>query len=524
VDVPGATNGNLDRRTFLARSAGLGVVAGLGLHFGAAEATAALNAHLRAGPPRNPTGVLRIANPGEPNFIDPANALELTEWSIDRNVYDGLVTFDSAYNRLVPALATSWRSNRNATEWTFVLRNGVRFHDGSRFDSTAARKTIEYYKDKTWGFAMADLKRVDDSNPKVLRVIFSKPSPDFARNQTIVRMMSPRLIAQKAAGRRAVGTGPYKFVRWNKGESVILAANESFWGRGPYFSRLELRSIGDQTAAITALAAGDIDVVMKAPPKQVQSFSRNPKFDAISKRSWVEGHLSFRTDMAPTDKVKVRQAIAFAVNSPSLVKNVLLDQASVATSPMPIGTYGKTNPSTRYTHNPSRARALLAQAGFPDGVSLKMAVWAGIRVLGEEVGQAIVGQLAESGIKIDLDIVEPGVGIQDMTGKNPKYHLHHLEYGWANGGPFHFTLGTTLGHSHYKGAALTRLVDQMRVTPDGPKRLRIIAQTQERFMQELPQLPLYHLRLTDLASSRLAGYTNPKDGYFPVFQTAYFES
>lgn len=501
-------------------SAGLVAVAGIGSLAGCFGDDSEPGPH-GSRPPKVPTGTLRIANPGEPNFIDPSQALELTEWSMCRNVYDGLMEFDREYAELTGALATKWESAPDAKEWIFTLRDGVTFHDGEAFDSTAARKTLEYYKDKTWGLTVANLAEIDDSDPLTLRVMFSQPAPDFARDQTIVRMMSPKLIAEDAASKRAVGTGPYKFVKWNKGQSIILEANNDFWGKGPYFETIELRAIGDQTAAISALTSGEIDVVMKAPPRQTEDLSRHPNLQAITKPSWLEGHLIIRASMDPTSDVRVRQAIAWALDREAIVKNVLLDQATVATSPMPRDTYGKIDPETAYSRDLERARALLAQAGHPDGVSFKMAVWAGIRVLGEEVAQAVVGQLADAGINVDLDILEPGVATQDLVAKKPKYHVHHAEYGWANGGPFHFTLGTALGHAQYTGKELTALVEKVKTTPDGPERLAALADTQELFMQELPHLPLYHLTLSDLAVSSLRGYTNPKDGYFPAFQQAY---
>lgn len=511
----------MDRRAFLVRStAGVSLVTVGGLSACMGE-DAKPAAKAKATPPAAPTGTLGVANPGEPNFLDPSQALELTEWSINRNVYDGLMEFDRDYKKLVPALAETWESNADATAWTFKLREGVVFHDGTPFDSSAAKATLEYYRDKTWGFTVADLERVDDSDPAILRVVFSKPSPDFARNQTIVRMISPKLIAEDAAGERAVGTGPYKFVQWDKGRAVILEANTDFWGNGPHFERVELRTIGDQTAAITALTSGNVDLVMKAPPKQLERLGSDSKYQAFTKDSWLEGHLIMKASLKPTDNVKVRQAIAYAIDREAIVKSVLLDQAVVATSPMPPQTYGQVDAATSYSRDPEKARALLSEAGFPEGVAIKMAVWAGIRVSGEEVTQAIAAQLEESGISVDLDILEPGVGTKDLVAEKGKYHIHHAEYGWANGGPLHFTLGTALGHAQYTGKELTDLVEQMKSTPDSTARLKIIAEAQDLFMQELPHFPLYHLRLTDLATEGLAGYTNPKDGYFPVFQQAF---
>lgn len=516
----------LDRRQFLGRAAaGTATVGGLGVLLaacGSESGTAGTGAATTAvRPPSTPTGTLRVANPGEPNFIDPSQALEVTEWSMVRNVYDGLAVFDADYVEMVPALATAWTSNDDATVWTFQLREGVTFHDGEPFDAAAAKRTIEYYTDRTWGFTVANLKRVDASNDgRELRVAFSAPSPDFLRNQALVKMISPKLIADKAVEKRASGTGPFKLAAWNKGQDMVLEANADYWGEGPYLDQVRLRSIGDMTTALSALAAGDVDVVMKVPPKQAQSLTSGGKASVTTKESWVEGHIIFRCDQAPLDDVRVRQAVAYAIDREALVTAILRDQAVVAHTPMPPGTYGEAAPSLRYTRDVEKAKALLAEAGATD-VELPLSVFAGIRVLGEEVGQAVSAQLAEAGIRAKLDILEPGVAVQDLTAEQPKHVLVHAEYGWSNGGPLHFTLGTALGHPHYTGKELTDTVAKVGVTADGPEREQVLADAQAQFMEQLPHLPLYHLKLSDATATNVHGYSVPKDGYLPSFGQAF---
>jgi peptide/nickel transport system substrate-binding protein len=342
---------------------------------------------------------------------------------------------------------------------------------------------------------------------------------------TIARMISPKLIAENAVGKRAVGTGAYRFQTWKKGSHVALDANPNYWGNvGPNLEGIELRFIADQTAAITALTAGDLDLVMKVPPKQLATLKKNPKLRASTDTSWIEGHLVFRTDQKPVSDARVRQACAYAIDRNAIVEKVLLGQATVANTPLPPGTYGRVTPPTRYSYNPEKAKALLQAAGYPDGVEIGLVVFAAIRVLGEEVGQAVAAQLSDAGIKTNLDILEAGVAINDLLAKKPKHQVFHAEYGWANGGPFHFTIGTALGHPQYKGAALTKMIQQISTTPDGPKRLRLLAQAQNLFMKELPHLPLYHLTLSDVFRSDLVGYRNPKEGYLPVFTAARYKT
>ena len=188
------------------------------------------------------------------------------------NVYDGLIEWSEDYSELVPGLAESWEFSDDAKEWTFKLRTGVAFHDGTPFDEQAVKRSLEHFTEGAVAFALANMKRIDVSRPGEVRVLFSKPAPDFGRDQTSIKMVSPKLLAEKAAAsERAVGTGRYKLVRWDKGSQMLLEAVPDHWsGEGPYLERIELRPINEQTTALSALTAGDIDLVMKVAPRQAQ--------------------------------------------------------------------------------------------------------------------------------------------------------------------------------------------------------------------------------------------------------------
>lgn len=511
----------LGRRAFITRSAGgavslatlSGILAACDDDDGGSSA-----AESTAKPPSKPTGTLRVAIPGEPNFIDPAEAIEITEYAMTVNVYDGLIEWSPDYRKLVPGLAESWTSSPDAREWTFKLRNGVKFHDGTAFDEQAAKQSLQHFTEGAFAFALANLKRIDTSRPGEVRVVFSKPSPDFARNQVNIRMISPKLLAEKAADKRASGTGRWKLASWEKGKRMLLEAVPGHWsGEGPYIQTIELRPIKEQATAINALTAGDLDLVMKVAPRQAQTLEDNDRFRVYSKQTWVEGNLLFRCDQEPTKDVRVRQAIAYAIDREALVDSVLLGRASVANTPMPPLTYGQHDVAAAYPHDPDRAKQLLAEAGHPDGLAIKFSVFAGIRVLGEEVCQAIVQMLGDAGIKADLDIQEPGVAVEDALAPKPVHTVFHLEYGWGNGGPLHFTLGNALNHAQYKGKDLVDPIAEMSSTPDGDERLAQLEQIQETFMEQLPHLPLYHLQLTDVSAANVTGYVNPTDGYQPRF-------
>lgn len=459
-------------------------------------------------------GTLQAAISAEPNFINPADALELYEYAVVRSVYDGLTQWNASYSQLEPALALSWSSNADATSWIFNLRPGVKFQDGTPFDSTAVKRSIQEYLPNAWGALFANLKTVDDSDPMTVKLTFSASNPDLARNQSFVKMISPKLLAANQAASKAVGTGAFQWVSWTKGEKITLAANKDYWSKPePYLDGVVLPIVSDETSRVSGLQSGSLDLIMQVDAHDLPTLKANSSIRTDPTSTWLELNLTFRCDQPVTSDPRVRQAVAYGIDRAALVKDVLLGQGVVATSPIPIGCYGHVTPTAQYSYNPSKARQLLKQAGYPNGIHLNLSGGTTYGLL----GQAMVAQLAEAGISVHFDIQEAGVLVNDLLAAHPKHQLFIITYGWVNGGPFQFDTLNVINHPHYKGAALTALIGKANSTADGPQRLKALSDAQNLFMTELPHLPLYYGIDTDAFSSTVTGYRTPKDTYQPVF-------
>jgi ABC-type transport system substrate-binding protein len=382
------------------------------------------------------------------------------------------------------------------------------------------KTTLAHYLPGAWGFLLGGMTTVDDSDPLVLKVTFSVPNPDFGRNNTFIKAMSPLLIQQKAAAKKAVGTGAFQWGEWVHGEKITLPASTNYWGTPePYLDGLDLITVTDENARVNGLQSRSLNLIMRVEPHDLPTLASDSKVGLSGGPSWLELHLTFRCDQPVTSDVRVRQAIAYGVDRDTIVKDVLLGQGTVAPSPIPIGCYGHITPSTSYSYDPDKSRALLQAAGYPKGLTLKMGTGSTIYQL---VGEAMVAQLSEAGINVIFDVEDPGILVTDLIAKKPKHDLFILTYGWVNGGPFHFDTGLVLAHPEYKGAALTELIHKCNTTPDGPARLNYLAQAQDLFMQVIPHLPLYYANNTDAFTSTVHGYVYPKDAYQPVFANTSF--
>jgi len=256
---------------------------------------------------------------------------------------------------------------------------------------------------------------------------------------------------------------------------------------------------------------------MSVSPLDIAALQRNKNITLSRTPSWSEWFLCIRCDQPITRDVRVRQAIAYGLDREALLNDLMIKQGVPATSPIPTGCYGHVDATTQYPYNPSKARQLLKEAGYPKGITLNMCCESVLNEL--LIGEAMIPQLGEAGISINFQQLAPGVAFEDLLAPHPKHQLFILVYGWVNGAPFHFDAGTALHHAHYTGARLTALVHACNTTADGPARLRLLSEAQNLFMQELPHVPLWYPVLTDALQKKVSGYEVAVDGYQPVFAT-----
>jgi peptide/nickel transport system substrate-binding protein len=515
----------LDRRAFVRRSAlsvaGVSSLSGLlaacgSSGGGATTGAAAFNGH----PPSAPAGTFNAALSTDIITLDPAQALTAGDLAVLTQIYEGLLGFNPSYSGLVPALATGYEQSSDGLEWTFDLRSGVKFHDGEAFDSSAVKASFEYYQSKPT-FLGPDLlptkvRGIDVSDPLKVRLMLSEPYPDLAINQTIVRMISPKAIKDKNVAKAPTGTGAYKFVSYAAGQGVHLGAFREHWGDGPYFEKLNLPLVAQLSARVSALSTGQIDIVNRLPPPQAKQLAGNANITELPTKSWASGYVVMVTTNPVLADVRVRQAVAHAIDRQSIVDKILLGRATVADSSLPPGVYGYARPQTQYVYDPAKARELLQAAGLTKP-TLRVVAAANVHVLGEEVGQAITAQLQAAGFDAKLEILEAAIYSADISSPAPKRDLYYNEYFWLTGGPLQLTLDFPKAFCKWSPREYASLRAKMLTTPDGPARLDQLAKIQELIAQQLPWLPMQVHTLTDGLRSDIHGYVEPKDGLLPRY-------
>jgi len=345
-------------------------------------------------------------------------------WSDDSSMHFCL--FDSLIERadnmqLVPVLAQSYQ-NTGPREWSFKLRRGVKFHNGEPLTAETIRWNVQdavrtdIKRDVTWqAFDHVDV--VDDYTFK-----FITKNPDPVLPQRLVRFF---ILPQQYYSRvgeqgfitRPIGTGPYRFVERAPDSYVKLQAFDDYWGQNAALRDVVFRIVPDPATRLSALAAGEVDLITPLPPDQVKNVNGN----SLTKAVWVGSDRIAYCQFWPEspqggrelrDK-RVRQAINYAVNVDNIVKYVLNGLSTRIPTIFPHTTFAYDTSLKPYAYNPDKARALLREAGLPNGFSINMEVPANfILPATNEVCQAMVGDLAKVGIKVNLKAVELGTMVK----------------------------------------------------------------------------------------------------------------
>ncbi len=367
-------------------------------------------------------GTLTVCQPAEPPGLDPtANTAAAIDRVVFANIYEGLIKVDQG-GQFIPGLATSWEVAPDGKVYTFHLRKGVKFHNGEAFNAQAAK----------WNIERAMGEKTVNPHPEYFRGITAIETPDDDTLIITLEEVDALFIAHMAEGdavmlpmqgyedakSNPIGTGPFKFVEWVRGDRVEMMRYDEYWNPElPYLDKVVFKFIGDASAQIAALKAGDIDVIgYIAAPESAMELSQDKRFKVFAGTTTGEVIMSTNNKAEPFDNKLVRQAIAYAIDRQTVVDLVMFGYGT------PIGSHW--SPSTPYyvdltekfAYNPEKAKELLAEAGYPDGFKATIKLPA-IYSYSRRAGEVIADMLTDVGIELTIEIVEWGQWIERIFKK-----------------------------------------------------------------------------------------------------------
>ena len=357
-----------------------------------------------------PAGKVTIAQGVDPTTLDIMNQQETPASVVGAHIFEGLYERDPSL-KIIPALATELPKLVAPTTWEVKLRKGVKFHNGEDFNAEAAKFSLERVKDPKMRASsnFRPIDRVEIVDQQTIRVHTSKPWPTFLSIMTFAQasMYPPKAYAGKEPAdisRQPIGTGPYKFVRWAKDEEIVLEANTGYWRGAPSIKTVVFKPIPDDAVRVAALQNGEVDVAVNIPPHLANPIANHPKLFLSTAPSIRTIQLMFQTHefdpkthkatgpyKGPTADKRVRQAIQYALDPDDIIKNVLDGKAMrMATMLTPLH-FGFDPALKPIKQDVDKAKKLLAEAGFPNGLELTLNGPQGRYVRDKEVLEAAAG-------------------------------------------------------------------------------------------------------------------------------------
>ena len=459
--------------------------------------------------------------------MDPYLSTNITDKHVASHLFDTLLRRDDAM-RIRPNLATSYRAV-SPTVWEFTLRPGVRFDDGTPLTAEDVKFTIEHALDpalKAPSVAQfRPIVRVDAVGPHTVRITTKEPYPALPAVMAECWILSKAQAAkgQQALNERPVGSGPYRLKAWARGDSILLEARTDYWQGAPKIPYVRFRTVPDQNTRFAQLRTGEADIVAALPPEAVALVAGDRSVRiarAPGARAYFVG-LNTRLEGPLRDR-RVRQALNHAVDVQALLDFVYEGYGSRLATLLTPQQFGYTASVTPYPHDPAKAKALLAEAGFPAGFAIRMEAPEGRYPKDREVAQAIAGQLAKVGVRVDLAIREWGTFVgQFRTEAGPPMYL----MGWSIPTFDPETILTPLltpnqTYGRFDTPSLTRLIHEARSTVSPEARAALYEKAQVLMKEEAPVIFLFQLEDLYGVSNRL-DWTPRSDERILLYQAAF---
>ncbi len=442
---------------------------------------------------------------GDSITLDPAQVEDGESAKVCDMIYDTLVQYREATTDLEPGLAEAWERSADGLVWTFHLRQGVRFHDGSPFDANAVvfslTRPLVLFRD----FHEQFINQIIAIDPFTVKIQLKAPYAPFISTLagTSFSIISPTAAQSSGEnfGNVPIGTGPFKFMQWDKNDKIVLDANYTHWAGKPAIDKLIFHSIPDNAERFMELQQGNIHVMEFPNPDEIPLIQGDPQFDLLMQSSLNVGYLAMNMEKPPFDNPKVRLAINHAINKAEIIESLYQGTGIPAKNPIPPTLWSYDDSIEDYAYDPELAKQLLAEAGYPNG--FETTLWAlpiprPYIPNGQALAEALQSDLRNIGIEANIVtydwrtyIAKTEVGEHDMA-----------MLGWSAGGDpdsfLYYLLSKTtaqkpaLNIAFYQSDEMQDVLDRARMSTNRDERIELYQQAQAIFHRDVPWVPLAH--------------------------------
>ncbi len=479
-------------------------------------------------PPVQPKGTLKIGLSTFPNSLDMPLAAERNAINASWPLYDSLVWVDNDGN-VVPALAESWEISEDGTEYIFHLREGVTFHNGEPFTAKAVVFSWERGSgpEMTYNYHWQEAESVEAVDDYTVKINTGEPKPLFMRIMALRWAIVPPEYTQEVGdegfAEHPVGTGPFKFVEWAKGDRIVYEANLDYWEEGvPKVEKLIFRPIPESATRVAAIQTGEVDIVQRLTAEEAQSLLGLPDVKVIRYPTDRVFYIAFNNlttgEGEPTEDPLVRQAMNYAVDVDAIIDALFSGYARPSTGYVSPANFGYDETLEPYGYDPEKAKELLAEAGYPDGFSMGFACPAGAYINFEQVCEAVQGYLADVGIETNLELMESGQ-YWDLEANKELPPLFGDGWSETSGEALPRLRGALMGwdakYSAWYDEDLAALLDEIQVTVNDEKRRELYVELQHYMQENPPFIYLYEPFTFEAINFRVQNYhPRPAEDYF----------
>ena len=457
---------------------------------------------------------------------DPYDANDTLSQAMAKSFYEGLYGFDKDM-KMVPVLAESYEVSKDGLVYTVKLRKGVKFHDGTDFKADAVKVNLDRVtnpdnKLKRYGLYndnIAKTEAVDDYTVRfTLKTAFSPFIAQLAHPSTV--MISPAALKQwgnKDIAFHPVGTGPFKFVEWKATDYLKVAKFDGYWRKGyPKVDTITWKPVVDNNSRAALMQTGEAHFTFPVPYEVAEVLKQKPDLEVVAAPSIVLRYLAMNTLQKPFDNVKVRQAIAYAINKEALAKVAFSGYATPATGVAPQGVeYAvKLGP---WPYDTAKAKQLMTEAGYPNGFETEL--WSGYNhTTAQKVTQFIQQQLQQIGIRTKITLLEAGQRVEKVESwQDPATAPVRLYYiGWSTStGEADWALRPLLygeswppklaNNAYYKNPKFDADIKNAQLTTDSAEKAKLYKDAQEIAWNDAPWAPLVVEQLLSAHNKKLSG-------------------
>jgi peptide/nickel transport system substrate-binding protein len=486
---------------------------------------------------RRDRGTIVVGRPSDAISLDPARVTDNESAEVCEQIYESLLRYRSGTTRIEAGLAERWEMSADGRQWTFHLRRGVRFHDGTPLNAEAVVFSLDRQRnpqhplhrpDRTglafsyWENMFRNIRTVEATGPMTVRITIDRHYAPFESNMAMfaVGIVSPRALTtwREEYYQHPVGTGPFRFAEWKEGR-IVLERNADYWGAPPTIERLVFRAIPDGRQRLIELESGAIDVAYSIPPNELQFIDLHPDLELHRAPANSVAYLAMNATRPPFDDPRVRRAVNHAVNKDPIVKLAYQGLATPAAGPLPPTQWGH-HVAFTYPYDQERARALLGDAAaegrfHPERIYTMLVPSTPRPYLPDPdtVARVIQSNLAAVGIQTRL--VVQGMKLHIQSAQEGKHDL--TLFGWVgdNGDPDNFlymlldqdntTPGVARNVAFYRDPVLHELLIKAQQSMSRQEREQLYKRAQERVADQAPWVPLAHSQVAVAARVDVGG-------------------